>query len=150
MRESLEHKGSRPREPAPDGNPLRIAVGIVLRGNRVLVTRRRPGTHLEGAWEFPGGKTLPGEDLEAALRREMAEEVGLRFEKATLFHLQEHVYSDRAVDLHFFLCTGASGEPSGAEGQKARWVSARDLDRLPTPPANAEVIGMLKDQLSET
>ena len=124
-----------------------VAVGILLRENRVLVARRRDGAHLAGAWEFPGGVIQPGEPPEAALRRELEEEVGVRVEKATLIHRQRHVYSDREVDLHFYLCTGIAGEPAGREGQESRWVSANDLDHLETPAANAEVIRMLQDQL---
>src|SRR5213594_556214 len=101
-------------------SPLPIVVGVLLRGNRVLVTRRREGTHLAGTWEFPGGKIKPGEEHESALRREVLEELGVQFEKATLIHRQHHVYTEREVDLHFYLCTGVSGEPSGAEGQEAR------------------------------
>ncbi len=124
-----------------------VAVGIILRDSRVLVTRRREGTHLAGSWEFPGGVILPGETAEDALRRELKEELGVNVERATLIHRQSHSYPDRDVELHFFLCTGVEGEPSGLEGQDARWVSAGDLDHLSTPVANAEVIRMLKDQL---
>jgi 8-oxo-dGTP diphosphatase len=124
-----------------------VAVGILLRENRILVTRRREGTHLAGSWEFPGGKVQPGEEPEATLRREIEEEVGVRFEKSTLIHRQQHVYSERQVDLYFYLCTGVTGEPASSEGQEIRWVSASDLDHLPTPPANGEVIRMIQDQL---
>ncbi len=130
-----------------ESSALPIAVGIILRENRVLVSRRREGTHLAGTWEFPGGAIKSGEEPEEALRRELTEELGVKFEKATLIHRQRHVYTEREVDLHFFLCTGIAGEPKGAEGQEARWVSAADLDHLDTPAANADVIRMLQDQL---
>jgi 8-oxo-dGTP diphosphatase len=123
-------------------------VGIILRGTRVLVSRRQEGSHLAGTWEFPGGKILPGEAPEEALRREISEETGIRFEKARLIHRQQHTYSERDVDLHFFLCTGIVGEPSAVEGQEFRWVSAADLDHLPIPAANTLVIRMIQDQIS--
>jgi len=126
---------------------VHVAVGIILRENRVLVARRPDGAHLGGDWEFPGGAIGPGEEPEAAVRRELEEEVGVRFEKATLIHRQRHLYTDREVDLHFYLCTGITGEPSGREGQETRWVSASDLDHLRTPAANEQVIRMLQDQL---
>ena len=124
-----------------------MAVGILLKGSRVFIARRREGAHLAGTWEFPGGTIRPGEEPVAALRRELEEEVGIRFQKATLIHRKRHAYTGREVDLHFFLCTGVAGEPVGAEGQESRWVSADDLDHLETPSANAEVIRMLRDQL---
>ena len=149
MSQSQERKKGKTVRPATtEEGPVPVAVGIILRENRVLVARRPDGKHLGGTWEFPGGKILPGEEPETALRREVEEEVGLRFEKATLIHRQRHVYSEREVDLHFYLCTGISGEPTAGDGRQSRWVSAGDLDHLETPPANAEVIRMLQDQLA--
>jgi 8-oxo-dGTP diphosphatase len=130
-----------------DGEATIVAVGVILRENRVLVSRRREGTHLAGTWEFPGGTVRPGEAAVDALHREIEEELGIRFVKATLIHRKRHVYPERLVELHYYLCTGIEGEPNGAEGQETRWVSASDLDHLQTPAANAEVIGMLQDQL---
>ena len=129
------------------GPPVPVAVAILLRENRILVTQRREGTHLAGTWEFPGGKVLAGEEPQVALRREVEEEVGVRFDKCTLIHRQQHAYAERQVDLYFYLCTGLTGEPASTEGQEIRWVSASDLDHLPTPAANAEVIRMIQDQL---
>ena len=146
MRQDMERKKPKPSRGTADG-AVPVAVGIILRDNQVLVTRRQEGSHLAGSWEFPGGVIHPGETAEEALRREIAEELGVRLERATLIHRQSHSYPDRDVELHFFLCTGVEGEPSGIEGQEARWVSAGDLDHLPTPKANAEVIRMLKDQI---
>jgi 8-oxo-dGTP diphosphatase len=145
VRQSPQPKKSRGREEEGSAEP--VAVGIILRENRVLVSRRLEGSHLAGSWEFPGGRIREGEEPEAALRREIQEEMGLRVQKATLIHRQRHAYPDREVDLHFFLCTGISGEPGPTDGREPRWVSAGDLDHLSTPPANAEVIRMLQDQL---
>jgi 8-oxo-dGTP diphosphatase len=166
-----EVKRTRPLKPARGDRPAAIAVGIMIRGNQLLVCRRKEGAHLAGSWEFPGGKIRAGEAPADALRREVLEEVGVQFEKATLFHRKQHAYdlppagaakaggetrAARAprprprrlsVDLYYFLCTGVEGSPTGKEGQEARWVSAADLDHLPTPAANADVIRMLQDQL---
>src|SRR5882672_10658394 len=92
-----------------------VAVGIILRDNQVLVTRRQEGSHLAGSWEFPGGVIQHGESPEEAVRREIAEELGVRVERATLIHRQNHSYPDREVELHFYLCTGVEGEPAGIE-----------------------------------
>ncbi len=145
MRQSPQPKKRSSRSlDLPAGVP--VAVGIILRENRVLVARREEGTHLAGLWEFPGGAVRPGEDPEEGLRREIEEELSIRFEKATLIHRQRHVYPEREVDIHFYLCTGITGEPA-APGREMRWVSAADLDHLQTPAANADVISMLQDQL---
>ncbi len=133
--------------PQPKRDEVSVAVGILLRRGRVLVTRRPEGTHLAGAWEFPGGKIRPGETPEAALRREIEEEVGAAFDKAVLFHRQHHLYPERAVDLHFFLCIGGDGPEPVPETDAVRWVVPAELSGLPTPAANAEVIRMLQSQL---
>ena len=137
--------GTPRRGAAPEA--IAAAVAIILKENRVLVTRRKVGSHLEGAWEFPGGTIQAGEKPEKALRREIEEELAVRIGKATLFHRKCHSYLERDVDIHFYLCTGIVGEPTGAEGQETRWVSAGDLAHLPTPAANADVIRMLQDQI---
>jgi 8-oxo-dGTP diphosphatase len=147
MRQDMERKKLKPSRGTAEDAVVPVAVGIILRDNRVLVTRRLEGSHLAGSWEFPGGRIHSAETPEEALRREIAEELGVRIDRATLIHRQSHTYPEREVELHFFLCTGVDGEPSGVEGQDARWVSAGDLDHLPTPAANAEVIRMLKDQI---
>ena len=126
---------------------ISVAVGIVVRGGRVLVAKRSEGAHLAGLWEFPGGKTREGETLQAALRRELLEETGLEAERTHLILQREHSYPDRTVELSFFLCTEASGEPEGREGQEIAWVDAGALTGLATPPANAEVIALLRERL---
>ncbi len=147
MRQKSARKKSRNSRSGSEPGGVPIAVGIILRGNLVLVARRREGSHLAGTWEFPGGEVSSGEEPERALRRELKEELGIEFEKATLMHRKRHVYTDREVELYFYLCTGVNGEPAGVEGQETRWVSAGDLEHLETPAANADVIGMLQDQL---
>lgn len=131
-----------------DGKRQRIALGILVRGGLALVARRPPGTHLEGLWEFPGGKVEPGETCEEALRREFHEEIGVGFDAAREFHRLEHRYADRTVVLTFFLCTGVQGEPAGREHQELRWVDAGELKDVPTPEANRAVIGRLGNILS--
>jgi 8-oxo-dGTP diphosphatase len=147
MKSMASSQEKKKRVPSGEGEATVVAVGVILRENRVLVSRRREGTHLAGNWEFPGGTVRPGETAVDALHREIEEELGIRFVKATLIHRKHHSYPDRLVELHYFLCTGIEGEPNGAEGQETRWVSASDLEHLKTPAANAEVIGMLQDQL---
>jgi 8-oxo-dGTP diphosphatase len=131
------------KPPITDIAPDTIAVGILVDEGLALVARRRPGTHLEGTWEFPGGKVRPGETREETLRREVREEIGVEFDAARELSSVEHRYADRTVRLTFFLCTGVRGRPEGREGQEIRWVDAGELEELPTPEANRPVIRRL-------
>jgi len=130
---------------ASPGPVLPIAVGIILRDGRFLVARRRPDAHAGGTWEFPGGKQEAGETLEDALRREVAEETGLRFRRAILLHAEEHAYPERTVLLHFFLCLEPEGDPCGLEGQEVRWAAVEEIARLEVPEANRRVVEMLEE-----
>jgi mutator protein MutT len=120
-----------------------VTAAVVERDGLILITRRQTGVHLEGHWEFPGGKCDPGESLEACLRRELREELAVDSEVGQLLLTTTHDYDDRRVELHFFLCTVA-GDPVPQLGQQMRWVDRRELDALPFPPADAELIALLK------
>jgi mutator protein MutT len=137
-----------PLKPDPVAAPLPIACGIIASGRRLLVARRREGTHLAGTWEFPGGRARHGESLEDALRREIEEEIGITFGQALLIHVKEHAYPERTVLLHFYLCLDPRGEPEGREGQEIRWASADEILSLGAPAANREVLELLGEQLS--
>jgi mutator protein MutT len=120
-----------------------VTAAVIDRGGRLLVTRRLAGTHLAGTWEFPGGKCEPGEDREACLMRELEEELGVESVVGPLILSTRHLYEDRAIELHFYRCD-IHGEPAALLGQEMRWVARSDLDALEFPPADAELIGMLR------
>lgn len=125
---------------APD--PVIVAAAVIERGGAFLLTRRLKGTHLEGTWEFPGGKCELTETLEACLVREIREELAV---DATVYErllVTRHVYPERAVELHFFRAEVA-GEPVPQLGQNMRWVRREDLPTLDLPPADADLIRML-------
>ncbi len=127
----------------PAGPPTIIVTAAVIeRGNRFLLTRRQEGVHLEGFWEFPGGKCHPGEPLADCLRRELREELDVDAIVGQEIFTTSHAYEDRIVELHFFACEVA-GEPSPQQGQEMRWVERCDLRALPFPPADAELIATL-------
>jgi mutator protein MutT len=128
--------------PPPTDTIIVTAAVIERADGRLLVTRRLAGTHLEGLWEFPGGKSEPGETHEACLRREIREELGV--EIAIRAHLLSttHQYATRAVELHFFACA-AEGEPQPLLGQEIRWVTRDELAELQFPAADAELIALL-------
>ncbi|HZN57881.1 MAG TPA: (deoxy)nucleoside triphosphate pyrophosphohydrolase [Planctomycetota bacterium] len=130
----------------PQPGALTIAVGVIERGGRYLVAKRPDGAHAGGTWEFPGGKSRPGEDIDEALRREVLEETGLSFQDAILLHVEEHAYAEREVRLHFFLCRDVRGEPDGREGQEVRWVTLAELLQLEVPAGNRRFLAILADQ----
>lgn len=95
-------------------------------------------------WEFPGGKVAAGETADAALRRELREELGIGVADATHFRHVEHDYPDLRVAIDFFLVTEWSGTPSGCEGQALNWVRIDALHAANLLPADAPVVGALE------
>jgi mutator protein MutT len=124
--------------------PLRIVVtaAVIERDDAYLVTRRPSGAHLEGCWEFPGGKCEQGESHVASLEREIAEELGAGVTVGHEVFATTHAYADRVVELHFFACC-LKGQPRAVLGQEMRWVSREELSSLSFPPADAELIRKL-------
>jgi mutator protein MutT len=120
-----------------------IVVAAVIEANhRFLVTRRQAGVHLAGLWEFPGGKIDPDEPDEAALRRELKEELDVDIDVGERLFSTVHAYDDRTVELHFYRCA-LKGVPRPLIGQEMRWVPRDELGQLGFPPADTELIEML-------
>ena len=126
--------------------PRRIVVtaAVIEQNGRFLVTQRPRGVHLEGLWEFPGGKCEPGETHVASLEREIAEELSAGVVVNAEVFSVTHAYPDRVVELHFFDCR-LTGSPVAALGQEMRWVSREELRSLPFPPADEELIRKLTE-----
>jgi 8-oxo-dGTP diphosphatase len=124
--------------------PQRIVVtaAVIERDDAFLVTRRPSGVHLEGFWEFPGGKCEPGESHAASLVREIAEELDATVLVGPEIFAIAHTYPDRIVQLHFFQCE-LTGEPRAVLGQEMRWVPRGELRSLAFPPADEELIRKL-------
>jgi mutator protein MutT len=122
-----------------------VAAAIIERDGRFLVTRRQPGVHLEGYWEFPGGKCEPGETLADCLTRELREELAVDTHVSDEIFMTTHKYAERWVELHFLRCE-VSGEPSPQLGQAMRWVPRLELSGLAFPPADAELIARLMQE----
>ena len=126
--------------------PLLIEVAAALiqdAEGRYLITQRRRGSHLEGLWEFPGGKRDAGEELPACLARELTEELGARFTVGDRVDTIRWDYPDRSVVLHFYRCRLASGTIAPQESQAMAWVAPSDLSRYDFPPADRELIARL-------
>ena len=107
-----------------------------------LVTRRQPGVHLAGMWEFPGGKIDPGETHGAALQRELREELDVEVEVHECVYRTVHAYPERTVELYFYRCS-LKGVPRPLLGQEMRWVPRGELHALGFPPADTELIELL-------
>jgi mutator protein MutT len=121
-----------------------VTAAVIERDGAYLVTRRQRGVHLEGYWEFPGGKCDPGESLDECLRRELVEELGVDAEIGAELLAVTHAYPDRRVELHFIACR-LIGTPSPLLGQEMRWVARAELRSLQFPPADDELIRVLTD-----
>jgi mutator protein MutT len=121
-----------------------VTAGVIERGGAYLVTRRQRGVHLEGYWEFPGGKCEPGESLAECLRRELKEELGVDAEVRDEILAVTHEYPERSVELHFLACT-LVGSPTPLIGQEMRWVPRGELKALQFPPADDELVARLME-----
>ena len=119
-----------------------VSAAVIEDDGRYFVTRRHPGTHLEGYWEFPGGKCEDGESIEECLRRELKEELGAEVVVGPEIFTVAHEYPDRDVELHFLSCTFLNS-PVPLLGQEMRWVPRDELRSLAFPPADDELIARL-------
>ncbi|MDF1552546.1 MAG: A/G-specific adenine glycosylase [Deferrisomatales bacterium] len=131
----------RPRTAVPHHD---VALGIVFHDGRVFIDRRPYGGLLGGLWEFPGGKVEPGETVEQALHRELAEEFGLRVRIDTALEPVAHAYSHFKVTLHPRLCTYLGREPRVGEGNPWKWVTPAALEDHPMPRGNRKVLEQLQ------
>jgi 8-oxo-dGTP diphosphatase len=124
--------------------PLQVAAGILLdNSGQVLIADRQRAKSMRDYWEFPGGKLLSGESAEDALQRELAEELGISITRFEHFHSLSHAYPDTHVAIDFFLVSGWTGTPGGAEGQQLSWISIDNLDSNLLLPADVPVIDAL-------
>jgi len=119
-----------------------VAAAVIERDGCYLITRRQPGVHLAGHWEFPGGKCEPDETLHACLRRELREELNVDVTIGDVLLTTTHDYPERRVELHFVRC-GLDGEPAPQLGQEMRWTPREELNALEFPAADAELIRIL-------
>ena len=149
---------SAPAPPPPPAQPtgkaaipllLVAACALIDTDNRVLLARRPEGKKMAGLWEFPGGKLDPGETPEAALIRELKEELGIDVSAACLapFAFASHAYDGFHLLMPLFLCRRWRGIPKPREGQTLAWVRPEKLASYSMPPADKPLIPLLRDFL---
>lgn len=124
---------------------MRLVVAAVIRrgDGRFLLARRRPGSHLAGLWEFPGGGVEVGEIAESALERELAEELGIVVAVGRPVTFAWHRDEACEVLLLFYEATIAAGDPRGLEGQEVAWFLPGEMSRLPMPPADSGIVALI-------
>ena len=125
------------------------AVALIDSDGRVLLAQRPAGKSLAGLWEFPGGKVELSETPEAALIRELREELGIETQTSCLAPLTfaSHSYPDFHLLMPLFACRRWEGTPQPREQQTLKWVRAGDLRNYPMPPADLPLIPILRDWL---
>jgi 8-oxo-dGTP diphosphatase len=128
---------------------LVAAAALVDPDGRVLVSQRPEGKQLAGFWEFPGGKVESGERPEAALIRELREELTIDVTESCLAPLTfaSHAYEDFHLLMPLYVCRRWKGIVNPTEGQILKWLRPRDLRGLTMPPADAPLIPFLEDLL---
>ena len=130
---------------SPAISTIVVTAAVIEQNGRFLVTKRQRGVHLEGLWEFPGGKCDAGEDLRSCLVRELKEELAVAARVGAEILTTTHAYDDRRVELHFMRCE-LLGNPTPEVGQQMRWVTHAELATLQFPPADAELIRLLVNE----
>jgi 8-oxo-dGTP diphosphatase len=128
---------------------LVTAVALVDVDGRVLIAQRPEGKSMAGLWEFPGGKVEPGETPEAALIRELEEELGIETWASCLapFTFASHTYDSFHLLMPLFVCRKWQGTPMAREHSALKWVRAARLSDYPMPPADVPLVAMLRDLL---
>ena len=137
------------RPDGPVNTVLVTAVALIDADGRVLLAQRPEGKSMAGLWEFPGGKVDEGETPEAALVRELKEELGLDITESCLapFTFASHLYDDFHLLMPLYICRVWEGMPQGLEGQSLTWVKPMRLGDYDMPPADVPLVAMLQDFL---
>ena len=126
---------------------INVVGAVIVREGLILCAQRDPGGALPGMWEFPGGKVEAGETPEAALIRELIEEIGVTTREACLAPLTfaSHSYDDFHLLMPLFICRRFEGTAQGLEGQALKWVRPREMRNYPMPPADEPLVPYLID-----
>jgi 8-oxo-dGTP diphosphatase len=134
-------------EPAP---VVLVSAAVLVEAGRVLLSQRKSGTHLAGAWEFPGGKVEPDEDPRDALVRELTEELGVTAEVGDIVEATFHRYPSKSVLLLFYevKLTPGSPAPRALDVAAVRWAEAAELRDELFPAADVQVLAKVRARLA--
>ncbi len=130
--------------------PVVVAAAVLVEDGRVLISQRKSGTHLAGAWEFPGGKVEAGEDPREALARELEEELGILCDVGAPVEVTFHRYPQKDVLLLFFEASRRPGsaEPRALDVADVRWAGPGELQDEDFPPADVGVLVNVRARLA--
>lgn len=129
-----------------------VAAAVMIERGRVLLTQRKSGTHLAGAWEFPGGKVEADEDPRDALRRELLEEIGVEVAVGEIVEATFHRYGEKSVLLLFFEASRGEGspEPRALDVADVRWAAPAELRDEDFPPADVAMLQKVRSRLAHS
>ena len=130
---------------------IRVVAGLIRQDGRVLLTQRKPGSHLGLSWEFPGGKVEAGESDDEALRRVMMEELGITVSVGTRCFESRHVYGTREMHLLVYRCKLLEGDPRALDVNDCAWVEEKRLRERTFLPADMPLVhglvqGLIADE----
>lgn len=126
---------------------VNVVAAVIRNGEKIFATQRGYGEYKDG-WEFPGGKTEPGETPQQALKREIREELDTEIETGEHITTVEHDYPAFHLSMQGFLCTIVKGIPVLKEHEAARWLRQEELDSVGWLPADRVVVEKLKEYLA--
>ena len=123
---------------------IAVVAALIVRDGKLLIARRPDGKHMAGRWEFPGGKIEPGESPEAALERELTEELGISAHAGRIYHAIHHSYPEKDILLLFYRCRLLQGEPQAIEEAEVRWIEERELRAFDWAEADGPLIDRIE------
>lgn len=126
-----------------EAEPIRVAAGIILRDDRILICQRHHSDPYGLQWEFPGGKVEPQEDLKESLRRELTEELNIQAQVGDEVFRLRHRYPDRYVEVIFFLISSYEGEISNRVFEAVEWAARPRLQEYPFLDADRELVSRI-------
>lgn len=129
---------------------VHVVAAYIEENDKVLLDRRKAGTHLAGTWEFPGGKVEANEPEEAALARELREELGVEASIGNEIARVHHAYEDFDLILALFEATVVAGEPRAVAVAEIAWFDRRQLRTIEMPPADRPLIDAIERSFDDT
>lgn len=127
---------------------VEVSAAVIVEDSCIFAARRGRG-HLKGGWEFPGGKLEAGETPEAAVLREVKEELDIEITVGELYETVEYDYPEFHLKMYCFLCRIKSGEPVLKEHDASAWFTPETLDTVEWLPANLELIRRLRKMITQ-